>query len=166
MARYKTKRKVGLGYVYYTLPEFTAEDAVKQASLTINPKGYNALAMQEIVKYEVGSPEYNQVITKRDDDFVKLLEYWNVPYTRDNSFDAGTVPLSQTVILDQNNNQVPIQTVLADPNSQVIITDEVINGSSQPQAKDNTMLYVGAGILAVGAIMYATSKKKKLTNKN
>ena len=171
MARYKVKRKRGLGYVYYQVPEGSSQ--IKTNSLTTG----SAQTMSDIYgKYLTpallaSDPEkYAERIKQRDDGIIKILDIWKVPYTRDDSFGSATVgqnlsttdvPLSQTVILDEKNNEVPIQTVLADPNSQVIITDEVIDGSSQPQAKDNTMLYVGAGILAVGAFMLLGGKKKK-----
>lgn len=166
MARYKVKRRKGLGYVYYT------------------PDGRGSMQKMSDIYGKYLTPEllasdpakYAGYLKKRDDGIIRLLDIWKIPYTRDDSFGSATVgqnlsttdvPLSQTVILDENNNEVPIQTVLADPNATVTITDEVANEVSpatpqtQTAEKDNTMLYVGAGILAVGAYMLMGGKKKK-----
>ncbi len=161
-------------YGKYLTPELLASNPTKYAEY-LKKRDDGIVKILDIWKVpytrddSFGSEKVNMTKAWIDAGYVdnppQVANQDGIPINVQPPINYSDTPLSNTVILDQNNNVVPIQTVLADPNASVIITDEIADEVSPatPQAKDNTLLYVGAGILAIGAMMLMGGKKKTKT---
>lgn len=164
MSKYKITRRKGLGYVYFQIPENSVQ--AKIDSIQTNTKVMSNIQGQHLTPELLASDptRYKELIAKRDDNIIKILDIWKVPYTRDNTFGSATVslspeqldiPLNDAVIIDENGNQVPVETVINDSSAQVIITNDTIEVKSSKK-----LVYVGLGVLALAGL-YLASKKKK-----